>query len=504
MKTLTETFPDSPAEMAALLVKQQEKIARLESQIHNLLESLRLGKHRLYSASSEKAPGQAELFDEPEEIAELIETPAKATSTAKPATKKPATRKPLPKELPRVQRIYELPLAERQCPCGCELVEIGEDVSEQIDIIPAQVQVIQHIRKKYACKGCEESIRCAPKPAMLLPKSLASGNTMAYVITSKYADGVPLYRLSGILARHDIDLPRQTLSESVLKTAEQTLPLIDYMRSALLAGSVLYMDETRVQVLNEPGKSAQSQSYMWVQRGGPPDKPIIHFTYDPSRSAAVAARLLADYLGALMTDGYTAYRLVTKSKGIAHLCCWAHARRKFVDAQKAQPKGKAGKADLAISTIAKLYAVEKETRDSDAATRHRHRQARSVPILEQLHDWLIKTRRQVPPKSAVGKAVSYTLKYWPELVRYTENGDWPIDNNVAENAIRPFVIGRKAWLFSNSQRGAKASANLYSIIETAKANGREPYQYLSWLFERLPTADLSDCEALMPWNAPIA
>ena len=170
---------------------------------------------------------------------------------------------------------------------------------------------------------------------------------------------------------------------------------------------------------------------------------------------------------------------------------------------KKQPKGKTGKADLAISIIAKLYAVEKEARDSDAAARHRSRQARSVPVLEQLHSWLIKTQQQVPPKSAVGSAVSYTLEYWPELIRYTESGDWPIDNNVAENAIRPFVIGRKAWLFSNSQRGATASANLYSMIETAKANGREPYQYLSWLFERLPTADLNDCEALMPWNAPI-
>jgi transposase len=504
MNAYDKTLPDTPAEMAALLVKQQAKITKLENQIHSLLESLRLEKYLLYSASSEKAPGQTELFNEPEEAITLVEETEVAVVAATPAPKTPATRKPLPKDLPRVQRVYELPIEERQCPCGCELTEIGEDISEQIDIIPAQVQVIQHVRKKYACKRCEESIQSAPRPALLLPKSLASGNTMAYVITSKYADGLPLYRLSGILARHGIDLPRQTLSELVLKTSERTMPLIDYMIAGLRAGNVLHMDETRVQVLNEPDKSAQSQSYMWVQRGGPPGKPIIHFTYDPSRSAAVAARLLEGYQGALMTDGYKAYRVVAKNNAIDHLCCWAHARRKFVDAQKAQPKGKTGKADLAISTIAKLYAVEKESRDSDAAARHAVRQTHSVPVLAQLRAWLLKTQQQVPPKSAVGKAISYTLEYWPELVRYTENGDWPIDNNVAENAIRPFVIGRKAWLFSNSQRGTTASANSYSLIETAKANGREPYQYLSWLFERLPTADLNDCEALIPWHAPIA
>jgi transposase len=358
------------------------------------------------------------------------------------------------------------------------------------------------VRKKYACKSCEDTVKTAKAPAVLLPKSHASGNTMAYVITSKYADGLPLYRLSGILGRYGIELPRQTLSESVLKTAERIVPLIVHMSAQLTAGELLHMDETRVQVLKEPDKPAQSQSYMWVQRGGPPGKPVIHFTYDPGRGASVAARLLSGYKGALMTDGYQAYRAVVTKTSITHLCCWAHARRKFIEAKKAQPKGKTGKADMAVNFIAKLYAVEKQSLNSDAATRHRTRQECSVAILDQLHDWLVKTQRQVPPKSVMGKAVHYTLDYWGELVRYVDDGHWPIDNNLAENAIRPFVIGRKNWLFSHSQRGATASANLYSLIETAKANGREPYQYLSWLFEKLPTADLSDSEALMPWNAP--
>jgi len=206
------------------------------------------------------------------------------------------------------------------------------------------------------------------------------------------------------------------------------------------------MDETRVQVLNEPEKSPQSNSYMWVQRGGPPDRPVIHFTYDPGRSTAVPDRLLEGYDGVLMSDGYKPYRLVAAKKKLTHLCCWAHARRKFVEAQKAQPKGKTGRADKALQLIAKLYAVEKRERYSDAATRHHTRQEESVPVLEQLKSWLEKTQQQVPPKNAIGKAVNYTLEYWPELSRYIDNGTWPIDNNTAENAIRPFVIGRKAWL----------------------------------------------------------
>jgi transposase len=503
MAAHVETLPEDPATLQAMLRKQQAEITRLQDQLHSLLESLRLEKHRLYGARSEKAPGQAELFDEPEATADTPEaSPGPVPETPSPAPRKPAVRKPLPRDLPRIRRVYELPAAARQCPCGCELSEIGEEISEQIDIIPARVQVIEHVRKKYACKTCEDTIQSAPRPPQLLPKSLATGNTMAYIITSKYADGLPLYRLSGILARYGIELPRQTLSESVLKVAEKLSPIIAHMKAQLLAGDVLHMDETRVQVLNEPDKPAQSQSYMWVQRGGPPGQPIVQFTYDPSRAATVADRLLEGYRGALMTDGYTAYRVVAQRHSLNHLCCWSHARRKFIEAQKAQPKGKTGKADMAVNFIAKLYAIEKQSLNSDAAARHRARQERSGVILAQFHAWLLKTRDQVPPKNALGKAVHYTLEYWPQLTRYIENGNWPIDNNVAENAIRPFVIGRKNWLFSNSQRGATASANLYSLIETAKANSREPYQYLSWLFERLPAADLANCESLMPWHSP--
>jgi transposase len=449
MSLAVKTLPDDPDKLKALLIKErsasEKREDKLKQQIHSLLEALRLEKHRLYGKSSEKAPDQSELFDEADACIDEIDSVDDEASTieTKPTQKnKRPTRKPLPPELPRVRHVIELSEEERQCSCGRTLVEIGEGISEQVDIVPAQVQVIQHVRKKYACKGCDDTIKSAPKADVLLPKSIASGNTMAYVITSKYVDGLPLYRLSGILGRYGIEFSRQTLSESVLKVAEKIEPLANHIKQQLMSSPLLFMDETRVQVLKEPDKTPQSNSYMWVQRGGPPGKAVVQFHYDPGRSTATAARLLNGFTGTLMTDGYKPYREVAKGQGLNHLCCWAHSRRKFIDAQKAQPNGKTGKADMAINFIGKLYGAEKQTKDSDAATRHRTRQQSSVPVLKQFHTWLLKSQQQVPPKTALGKAVNYTLEYWPELSRYIENGEWPIDNNPAENAIRPFVIGR--------------------------------------------------------------
>jgi len=355
MSITIESLPDDPVALKALLIDQQKRINGLQAQVDTLFESLRLERYRKYGKKSEKDPGQQELFDEVEQIDVDEQVPV---TTRTKRSRKPQSRKPLPEELPRVKQVIELEPHERQCSCGCELAEIGESISEQLDIIPAQVQVLQTVRKKYACKHCEETIKTAPAPQVLLPKAMASANTMAYIITAKYADGLPLYRLSEILKRHSIEMSRQTLSESVLAVASKLTPLISHMKQQLLSSELIYMDETRVQVLKEPGKSAQSQSYMWVQRGGPPDKPIIYFHYDPSRSTSVASRLLQGFSGTLMSDGYESYRKVAADESFTHLCCWAHARRKFMDAKKAQLKGKSGRADKALTFIRKLYAAE--------------------------------------------------------------------------------------------------------------------------------------------------
>jgi hypothetical protein len=240
---------------------------------------------------------------------------------------------------------------------------------------------------------------------------------------------------------------------------------------------------------------------MWVQTGGPPDKPAILFDYSTSRAQEVPSRLLESYRGYLMTDDYAGYNAVAAQPGIERMGCWAHARRKFVEAQKVQPKGKTGRADIALNLINKLYGIERDINDIDDEQRHETRQQKSLPILAQLHGWLEKTQPQVTAQNALGKAVGYLASNWNKLVRYTEAGYLPIDNNAAERAIRPFVNGRKNWLFSDTPSGARASAQLYNLVETAKANDQEPYAWLRHVLERLPQASsVKDYETLLPWN----
>jgi hypothetical protein len=341
----------------------------------------------------------------------------------------------------------------------------------------------------------------APAVAQVLPRSQFGAGFLATLLTVKYADGLPLNRFAKVLARHGVTVPRQSLARAVIQAANALQPLHNLARDTLLEGRVMHMDETTVQVLKEADKAPTSKSYVWVQRGGPPGQPVIVFDYDRSRSGQVPLRLLEGWRGYLMTDGYGGYAALARMEGIEHLTCATHARRKFVEAQQAQPKGKSGRADQAIAFFARLYRIESEMRDASDDERLHARQTRSRLVLTELHQWLTKTLPQVPPKSKLGMALAYLAKVWPKLVRYTERGDLPIDNNACENAIRPFVVGRRAWLFSDTPAGAHASAVIYSLIETAKANGREPYAWLRYALERLPQAEtVSDFEALLPWR----
>jgi hypothetical protein len=331
---------------------------------------------------------------------------------------------------------------------------------------------------------------------------------LAHVAVSKYVDALPLYRQEAMLIRLGVDLPRATLANWMIKVGQLVVPLVNRIREQLLAGDYLQCDETRFQVLKEPGKRAQSQSYLWVQRGGTEDQPLLLYDYDPSRSGEVPKRLLEGFQGYLQTDGYEGYTAIGSMGGVIHVGCWAHARRKFDEALRAQGKNKKkgakrskkqSKAEQGLRYIGALYRVEREAATMSTQERHRIRHERSRPIVEQIRDWLDESVGSVPPKSLTGKALGYLDKQWPKLVRYLEDGRLRMDTNLVENAIRPFVVGRKNWLFADTVRGAEASANLYTVIETAKANGIEPYAYLRHVFAELPKATmLEDIGALLP------
>jgi transposase len=477
-----------------------------------LRERLRAFERTLFAARSEaRGTQQCDMFfNEAETLAPLNEAPPKVRVPEHERAKR--GRKPLDSALPREVVRYELPEAERVCPHdGAALKEIGVEVSEQLDIIPAQVRVIRHERVKYACPCpcCALGVRTAALPAKLLPKALLTEGALAWVITAKYQDALPLYRQAAILGRCGGDIARNTLAHNVVRVGVAVTPIINLMRDHLLDAELLHGDETEVQVLKEAGRPAQRKSYLWLQMSGC-GPPVRLFTYNPSRSAKIALDLYAGVRGALMSDGYEAYGSVAAANVLTHLACWAHVRRRFVEAEAVLPKAARTAEQPAtqfIALIAALYACEAQANalKADIAERQRLRQAHSVPVLKQIEALLLAHLHSVLPQSLLGRALHYLHGQWPKLVRYVDDGRYPIDNNAAENAIRPFVVGRKNWLFSDSVGGAQASANLYSLIETAKACGIEPYRYLRQLFQALPLAQsVDDYEALLPWNIKLA
>lgn len=491
-----------------LVHNKDQQLAENAVELRYLREQINLLLHKRFAASSEKYryPGQHELFDEAEvSVPETTESDVDAQPdepdipVAAHERKKPG-RKPLPADLPRVRIIHDLAEEEKVCPHdGSPLHKIGEDVSEQLEIIPASVRVIQHVRCKYACRCCETGIVAAAMPAQVIPKSIATPGLLAYVAVSKYADALPLYRQSNIFKRIGVELGRATLANWMIRVGEVVMPLLARLEADLNESHVLHMDETPVQVLKEPDRPATSRSYMWVRMSGASDAAIVLYDYDPSRGASVPERLLADYAGYLVTDGYQGYSSVTRRPGITGIGCWAHVRRKFDEALKVQGRTKTGKAQYALNEIRKLYAIERQIQEKRASEKLSIRQARAGPIMEKLRTWCQTSLQHVPPQTTLGKALGYLDNEWDRLIRYLDDGEVPIDNNRCENAIRPFVVGRRNWLFSNSQAGARASAAIYSLIETAKHNDLEPYRYLKYVLTRLPEPGV-DLTALLPYN----
>ena len=486
---------------------QQATIDQLRAYILQLEEYIRNGRRKQFGPSSEKliVGQQPNLFNEAEaapepEVEEAEPESAEAESAQEPQPRKRRKAFRIPPELPRMEIEHDLPEAEKVCPHdGTALKRIDSEIHEQLDIIPAQIQVLRHVRHTYACPCCEQYVVTARKPKQPIEKAMVSPRLLAIIATQKYVDGLPLYRQVQGFARLGLELDRTTQANWMMKAGELVQPLINLIHERMLEEPFLHMDETRVQVLKEPGRKAEAQSYMWVMRSV--TQPAVLYHYAPTRSGEVPKRLLEGFDGALMVDGYEGYSAVCEAQDLTRLGCWAHARRGFVDVQKTYGKGKTGKADEVLAHIQGLYRIEQEAKDKPADERQALRLERAGPILQRLRQWIDDHKPRIVPKSMLGKAVHYLDHQWCHLVRYLEDGEYPIDNNSAENAIRPFVIGRKNWLFSATPRGADASANLYSLIETAKANGIEPSVYLARVFAELPNANtLEEIEALLPWN----
>jgi transposase len=506
--TSPASFSDEIASLRSLLAAKDARISILE-------EQLRLAVVKQFAPKSEKvsALSQMDLFNEAEAIA-IADTPAPDVAEIEIPRHMRARgkRQSIDAKLPRVRVEHDIPDIQKTCACGCQLTRIGETIAEQFDLIPARAQVLQHVRFKYACRVCEgtshdgPAVITAPLPAQPLPKSNCSPGLAAFITVSKYADGLPLYRQEGILARYMISVSRTALACWIIRLGDLVMPLINLMHETQLSYDVLQMDETSVQVLKEDGRAAQTKSYMWVRRGGPPGQRIILFDYAPSRAGAIPARLLDEYKGYLQSDAYSGYNAPARREGVIHVGCLDHARRRFVEAVKAQHAiagMERGLAPEALLIIRKLYVIEKLARDADMTPeqRYRLRNEKARPIWDDLRAWLDRNRNATPPQSLTGKAISYLADEWQRLTRYLEDGRLEISNVLCENAIRPFVVGRKNWLFSDTPNGATASARLYGLVETAKASGIEPYAYLRLIFERLPQAvTLADIEALLPWN----
>ncbi|MHC1727219.1 MAG: IS66 family transposase [Syntrophobacteraceae bacterium] len=428
-------------------------------------------------------------------------------------TRQRPKRKPLPDNLPRRDVIEDIPESDKVCACGATLSRIGEETCEKLDIVPAKIEVVRIIRPKYACKSCEgvdsegPTVKIAPPPPEIIPKGIATPGLIAHIAVSKYADALPLYRQEKIFSRYGVELSRSTMAGWMVKAAECCTPVINLLYKELLTGPLINVDETPVQVLNEPGRANTTKSYMWVFRGGDPDKPLVLFMYSETREGSVPREVLAGYRGYVQTDGFSGYDgLEATNPGIRLVGCFFHVRRNFVEVIDARGKGaknKPGSAEVALEYIARLYKVEKFARHNqllpDEIVCLRNEQA--VPVLEEFKAWMDKRIDQTPPKGLLGQALNYAVTRWRKLVRYTENGHISPDNNRVENDIRPFAVGCRNWLFAGHPNGAHAAATLYSLLVTAKACGLDPYQYLRFLFSKIPYAKAEeDYKALMPQN----
>lgn len=516
-------FSTSNTEMVQISRAEYEKlqedrayIAELEQQVKWLMEQMKLLKRKQFGSSSEKASEEVMeqmslLFDEAEAYAY---TEQKEETAVKAHTRKKSSgsvRDVIPKDIPVEEIIHELPLDQRQCPqCGEEMVVIGKEVHESLKLKPAEAILQRDVYYTYACKDCEKKaistpVVKTPKEPAIIPGSFASPEAVAYLATQKFVMGSPLYRQEQEWNRKGLLLSRQTMSSWLLRCAEDWLkPVYDVLHEQLVKRDLLHADETELQVLHEPGKKPQSKSYMWLYRtSGDTKYPIVLYEYQPGRAGDYPKNFLKGFHGYLQTDGYSGYNSL---ENVTHVGCLAHARRKFEEAMTAQPKGKRSPtAEQGVAYCSRLFELEKEYTRKELSFEERKQQRleRSKPILDAMLAWL--NTRNAAPKSKLGVALTYLKNQWEPLNSFLLDGRIEISNNRAERSIKPFVMSRKNFLFANTPLGAQSSAVIFSLIETAKENGLDPYRYLTFVLKEAPKHKAQDSDwaaKLIPPYAP--
>jgi transposase len=500
-----------------LLAMQQQRDRAIDQLQHQLQSLLR----RVYGRSSEKLdPRQMQLFEtllnglapktfaEPEPSAASAEQDSHAAQASADApARKGHGRRRLPSDLPRTKVIHDLPEEQKPCPCCGKLRHvISQEISEQLDYVPARLNVIEHVRLTYACRHCEQQvaeggpqIETAAKPLSPIEKGLAAPGLLSYVIVSKYGDHLPLYRLENILQRHEVQIARSTMCGWMAQCATLLRPLHEFMIREVRASRVIHTDDTPVEVL-EPGRGETRTGRFWVYVGDA-DHPLTVFDYTPSRSRDGPREFLKDWSGFLQADAFGGYDGIYAGQvggQVTEAACWAHARRKFYDARTSD----AAMSAQALAYIRLLYDVEKEAKDLPAAQRQALRQQRAVPRLEQFGQWLHAQQAAqggpVLPKSPIGQAITYALNQWSALNVYVTDGDLAIDNNASENALRRVALGRKNWLFCGSDNGGRTAAVLFSLIATCQRHKVEPLNYFRNLLTRVAAQPVTRLAELLP------
>jgi len=505
-----EQLPSDVAALRQMVLQLLESLHSKERQLDQLQHRLQQLLRARFGPKAEKLdPDQLALFAQ-QLLAQLPAPPPVPATPAPSVPRRGHGRAKLPRNLPRRREVHDVKPEDRICSCcGKEMTKIGEDTSEQIDYVPASVCIVEHVRPKYACKHCPDgTVLMAEKPRQPIEKGLPGPGMLAHVITSKYADHLPLNRLSHIFQRHGLNISRSTMCGWMASSADLLSPLYDLMVQEVLSSKALHTDDTPVRVL-DPDRDSTRLGRLWTYRGDDLH-PYTVYDYTPSRARDGPAEFLGDYAGYLQADAYGGYDGIFANGKVTEVLCWAHARRKFFDAQDSD----AARATVALAYIRRLYQVERQAKEqfqrqeheadarSLAAIRKELRQTQALPVLRELEIWL---RQQtgggnpVLPKSPLGMAIRYCLGNWAALTRYAAaDGDLDIDNNASERDLRPIAVGRGNWTFLGSDKGGRTAAVLYSLIASAKRHGLDPFAYLRDVIARISDHPFSRLHELLP------